>query len=98
MMSVFGHGHAAPVNGAVKSVPSIWYIFSFVLDPRMECENAVLSNRIGAEPGAIWTKSKKVNRAIGVFFTLSCVKFVENPGFVGSTNGVSPVMTISSFT
>ena len=41
MASVFGHGQAAPVSGAVKSVPSIRYRFSLVADPN-DCERELV--------------------------------------------------------
>ena len=41
MASVFGHGHAAPVSGAVKSVPSSRYMFSLVAEPN-DCERELV--------------------------------------------------------
>ncbi len=53
MMSVLGHAQAAPVCGAVRSAPSIWYWFSLMLAPNADAFDAVLSNRIVETPGVM---------------------------------------------
>ena len=71
MASVFGHGHAAPVSGAVKSVPSSRYMFSLVAEPN-DCERELVEVA-GLTPGAALIKSKKVKRRTGAFSTHSRV-------------------------
>ena len=69
MASVFGHGHAAPVEGAVKSVPSSRYMFSLVAEPN-DCERELVEVA-GLTPGAALIRSKKVKRRTGAFSTHS---------------------------
>jgi hypothetical protein len=69
MASVLGHGHAAPVSGAVKSVPSIRYTFSLVADPN-DCDLELVEVD-ALTPGAALTRSKKLNRRTGAFSTHS---------------------------
>ena len=45
--------------GAVKSVPSIWYEFSLVLDPNDVCRWP-LSEEVWDTPGAALIRSKNV--------------------------------------
>ena len=68
MTSVSGHGHAAPDTGAVKSTPSIRYLFSSTPEPK--ADTRLLEPLVGLVadiPGAALVKSKKLNRRSGVF-------------------------------
>jgi hypothetical protein len=49
---VFGYGHICPEVGDVMFVPSIWYWFSFVFDPKAE-EVVESCTWVEAIPGVI---------------------------------------------
>ena len=66
--SVAGHGQAAPDTGAVKSTPSIRYLFSSTPEPKADTRLLVpLVGLVADMPGADFVKSKKLNRRRGVF-------------------------------
>ena len=66
--SVAGQGQAAPDTGAVKSTPSIRYLFSSTPEPNAETRLLVpLVGLVADMPGADFVKSKKLNRRSGVF-------------------------------
>ena len=86
--SVSGHGQAAPDTGAVKSTPSIRYLFSSTPEPKAETRLLVpLVGLVADMPGADFVKSKKLNRRSGVFSMYSFEKFVETPDLRVSTTG-----------
>ena len=66
---MFGHGQAAPVSGAVKSVPSSRYMFSLVAEPN-DCERELVEVA-ALTPGAALIRSKNVKRRTGAFSTHS---------------------------
>ena len=71
MASVLGHGQAAPESGAVKSVPSSRYKFSFAAEPKA-CERELVCVDCDT-PGEALIKSKNVKRRTGTFSTHSRV-------------------------
>src|SRR3954467_9983451 len=85
MASVLGHGHAAPVSGAVKSVPSIRYTFSLVAEPN-DCDRELVEVD-ALTPGAALTRSKKLTRRTGAFSTHSREELVATCVVVASTSG-----------
>src|SRR5207302_5043686 len=94
MASVLGQGHAAPVNGAVKSVPSSWYELSVTLLPNA-CDRELVAV-CGLTPAAWLIRSKNVNRRCGAFSTQLRFRFVATCVDAALTTGDSPTtVTVS---
>ena len=73
-------------------------MFSSTPEPNADTRLLVpLVGFVADMPGALFVKSKKLNRRSGVFSMYSSEKFVETPVLRVSTTGLSPVtVTISA--